>query len=214
MKKLITLLLACILIISLLAACGSGSASNASAAENTNSVASASQASSADAEPEFKTMGDVFALPSENYGSSDTYYVYVFEKDGNTYRAIIEFPEDVKESVQALDVFDEQYDAKIRELVAPLEITKLENLNDMIPSQEELDALVGKTGQELLDDNWTIWSWQTDGTDFGMNHGPFSFIVTFDGPAQGENEIGDPEIGPLTVTSVAYDGIGDATNID
>ena len=220
MKKAIAMLLISLLVLSLLTACGSAAGSaSAPEAEKTESASAASAAETAEEAPaaedaEFKTMGDVFGFESSCYGGGDDYYVYVFEKDGIIYRATAELPQEVSETVAAIDLFDEQYDTKVREAVSPVEITKLENLTEMIPTQEELDKLIGKTGQELLDDGWIIWSWQDDGTDYDMYHGPFTFTVSFDGTTDTMNEIGEPDISGLTVKSVTYDGIGDATNIE
>jgi len=219
MKNTIALLLSLALILGL-TACGGSAASSASAAPETENAESASaaqetQAPEAADSPEFRTMGDVFAYDSDNYASGDDYYIYVFEKDGIIYRATAKFPPDVSEKVAAIDIFDEQYDAKVREAVAPLEIEKLDNLTEMIPPQEELDALVGKTGQDLLDDGWTIWSYQLDIMEFGLHHGPFAFTVVFDGELEMTDDFDEyAAIAPLTIKSVTYDGIGDGTETE
>jgi len=219
MKNTIALLLSLALILGL-TACGGSAASSASAAPETENAESASaaqetQAPEAADSPEFRTMGDVFAYDSDNYASGDDYYIYVFEKDGIIYRATAKFPPDVSEKVAAIDIFDEQYDAKVREAVAPLEIEKLDNLTEMIPPQEELDALVGKTGQDLLDAGWTIWSYQLDIMEFGLHHGPFAFTVVFDGELEMTDSFDEyAAIAPLTIKSVTYDGIGDGTETE
>ena len=219
MKNTIALLLSLALILGL-TACGGSAASSASAVPEAENAASASaaqetQAPEAADSPEFRTMGDVFAYDSENYAFGDDYYIYVFEKDGIIYRATAKFPPDVSEKVAAIDIFDEQYDAKVREAVAPLKIEKLDNLTEMIPPQEELDALVGKTGQDLLDDGWTIWSYQLDIMEFGLHHGPFAFTVVFDGELEMTDDFDEyAAIAPLTIKSVTYDGIGDGTETE
>ena len=219
MKNTIALLLSLALILGL-TACGGSAAPSASAAPEAENAESAStaqetQAPEAAENAEFHTMADVFAYDSDNYASGGDYYIYVFEKDGIIYRATAKFPPDVSEKVAAIDIFDEQYDAKVREAVAPLEIEKLDNLTEMIPSQEELDALVGKTGQDLLDDGWTIWSYQLDIMEFGLHHGPFAFTVVFDGELEMTDDFDEyAAIAPLTIKSVTYDGIGDGTETE
>lgn len=219
MKNTIALLLSLALILGL-TACGGSAASSASAvpeAENAESVSAAqeTQAPEAAENAEFHTMADVFAYDSDNYASGGDYYIYVFEKDGIIYRATAKFPPDVSEKVAAIDIFDEQYDAKVREAVAPLKIEKLDNLTEMIPPQEELDALVGKTGQDLLDDGWTIWSYQLDIMEFGLHHGPFAFTVVFNGELEMTDDFDEyAAIAPLTIKSVTYDGIGDGTETE
>ena len=219
MKNTIALLLSLALILGL-TACGGSAAPSASAAPEAENAESASaaqetQAPEAADNAEFHTMADVFAYDSDNYASGGDYYIYVFEKDGIIYRATAKFPPDVSEKVAAIDIFDEQYDAKVREAVAPLEIEKLDNLSEMIPPQEELDALVGKTGQDLLDDGWTIWSYQLDIMEFGLHHGPFAFTVVFDGELEMTDDFDEyAAIAPLTIKSVTYDGIGDGTETE
>ena len=159
---------------------------------------------------EWKTMGDVFAYDSDNYASSDQCYVYVFEADGVFYRATAELPPDVSETLWSLDFFDENYEAMVRDAVAPLEITELENLSERIPPQEELDALAGRDAQELLDEGWTIWSWNLDDMELGMYHGPFAFQVLCEGTVDDPDDFDGTRADGLTVTSVTYDGIGDA----
>ena len=219
MKNTIALLLSLALILGL-TACGGSAAPSASAAPEAENAESAStaqetQAPEAAENAEFHTMADVFAYDSDNYASGGDYYIYVFEKDGIIYRATAKFPPDVSEKVAAIDIFDEQYDAKVREAVAPLEIEKLDNLTEMIPPQEELDALVGKTGQDLLDAGWTIWSYQLDIMEFGLHHGPFAFTVVFDGELEMTDDFDEyAAIAPLTIKSVTYDGIGDGTETE
>ena len=205
-KTLLCLLLAAGMILSL-AACGAEK-NDASGDEET--AADGSQ--DADA-AEFQTMGDVFASESVNEGYSEEYFVYAFEANGVAYRAIAEMPADVSEAVWALDFFDEDRDAKIQEMVAPLPIMRLDNLTEMIPSQEELDALVGRNVQELLDEGWTFSYWDMGAMEGGMYHGPFSFQFTFDGTLENPEDVDESQADRLTVKSVTYDGIGDATSV-
>ena len=162
---------------------------------------------------EFKTMGDVFAFESGNNGYTEKYFGYVFEKDGIIYRAIAELPTDVSEAIWAVDFFDEHRDEKVREMVAPLPITQLDNLTEQIPAQEELNALIGKTGQELKDEGWIISAWQLDDMTFTMEYGPFAYTVVMEGEYTANENYDfdeDTDFGPLKVKSVTYYGIGDA----
>ena len=185
-----------------LAACGSSQKETA-------------QAPTADAQaPAFTTMADVFPYESMNSGFSETKYVYAFEKDGVVYRAVAELPANVSETIWNLDFFDEKYDEKVREAVAPLPIAELENLTERIPAQAELDALIGKTGQELKDEGWTISAWQLDDMEFTLDHGPFAYTVFMEGdytPNENYDFDEDADFGPLKVKSITYYGIGDAT---
>ena len=205
MKKSISLIFILTLLLSL-AACGSGGGKG-------ESDTAAPEEGGAGIE-NIKTMKDVFAYDSVSNGSMDNVYAYVFEEDGITYRAIAEMPDDVTEAYYALDVSDEKYDEKAKEMLGSLEVTKLENLTEMIPPQEELDKLVGKTGQDLLDDGWTFWSWDLESMEFGMYKGPFAYTVIFEGTLKNTDDFDEAEAGALTVNAISYDGIGDATVIE
>ena len=122
------------------------------------------------------------------------------------------------EAVWAIEFDDEDKDQKVRDLVSPLEVARLENLTEQIPSQEELDKLVGKTGQDLFDDGWDYYYYNLDEMEAGLNHGPFAYIVKF--AYEGEPMVNSDDFDfyeafkDLPVTSVTYDGIGDAANMD
>ena len=220
-KTLLSLLLAACMSFTL-AACGArgtgGGKPEASAvqdAEATEAPApeeAAQEPAPAEGDRGFWTLGDVFAYDISDSSFSEYLYACVFEKDGVTYRAIAQMPADVSEAVWALDFFDENYDSLVREAVAPLSIMQLDNLTELIPSQEELDTLVGRNVQELVDEGWYYWYWNMDEKELGMYYGPFSYLITFDGTPEDPENFDATQSGALTVRSVKYNGIGDATS--
>ena len=200
MKKIVSIILALMMSSLILAGCG-----------KTDSAGSADS---------WKTMGDVIALDSETTQSAiytDT-YVYVFELNGTYYRATAALSEEISAALWDLDFSDEDYDTKYAELVKPLAIDKIEELNDQILSEDEMDALVGKTGQELLDDGWSSgYGYNLESMEFWMNYGPFNYTVVFDGEVAEEDyeDFDDEEdIKDMVVKSVAFVGLGDATDIE
>ena len=207
MKKTIAVLLACLMAMSLLTGCGAGTAPAAASAASGTSEAET---------PSFQTIGDVLSYEeNRQYAYDENYYVYVFEKDGTCYRAVAELTAEVSEALNGLDILNENHDEKMAEIVSPLEISRLENLTEQMPSQEELDALVGKTGQELLDDGWTSGGYNLDEGEFWLNKGAYAYTVTFNETVEQTEDFDEYEaIGPLTVKSVVCTGIGDATNLE
>ena len=161
---------------------------------------------------QLKTMGDVFRFGSSEHGFSETKYVYVFDMGGNIYRAVADLPADVSEAIQAVDIFDETYDEQIYSAVAPLEITRLDNLSEMTPSQEELAALVGRNVQDLLNEGWSFWYWNMDSMEGGMYHGPFSYHFEFEGSVDHPEDFDESQADALTVRSVSFEGIGNAVD--
>lgn len=191
----------------LLTACGSAAAPASEPAASSVDVTS------------FKTMGDIFAAnPEERQcgNTTDTFF-YVFELDGTAYRAYADLSKEVSDQLFALDIFDEDYDAKKKEIAAPLEIRQFDNLTEMIPPQEELDKWVGKTGQDLLDDGWAEgFGYNLQDMDFFLFKGPFSYKVRFEKDKEYENtddfDVWET-IKPLTIESVTYDGLGSADEL-
>ena len=161
------------------------------------------------------TLGQLLGLPDVGYGFTGLTYVYAFEQDGNTYRAICDIPEETTQAIFDLDFDDPEYEKAYRELVSPLPVKAIENLTEGMPTQEEAEQYLGKTGQELMDDGWTVQFYNLEDMQFGMYYGPYSYAITFDG------EVKDPEnfdeytdMGGLTVAAITCDGIGDATNVE
>ena len=191
MKKLLILILTAVLVLST-AACGKQAAQEDPDALN--------------------TLGDAFAVGSEtNMSSYDSrHYVYVFEKDGVPMRVTADIPGEVYDKLEDLIYDSEDTEEKVRELVAGLKLSKVEDLSENVLSQEELDKLKGKTGQELLDAGYTIsgYSIDEDYTDFFMDYGDFEYVVSFN-ESLNNVEITDEyaQISGLTVKEAKYSGV-------
>ena len=202
MKKTLSLILVLALMLTALVACGQKTASPAASA----------------APAEFKTFADILAqqdATNMQYSLGEGMLVYAFELNGVYYRASTAVDEATENAGFDLDYDDPEHDAKWAALIGPLAIENLENLSETIPSQAELDALVGKTGQELLDDGWTMWGGDCESLEFYLNHGAFTYTVQFEGePANSDTFDWDEGIAPYTVKSATFSGLGDATELD
>ncbi len=162
-----------------------------------------------------KTLGDLLGLPEVGTSLTGTTYVYAFEQDDNTYRAICDVPEETAQAIFDLDFDDPDYDKKLSELIAPLSVKVIENLTENIPSQQEADQYIGKTGQELIDDGWTVYFYNLDEMQFGMNHGAYSYDITFEGTVKDPDSFNeDTDMGGLTVKTITCSGVGDATYVE
>lgn len=217
MKKTVSLILALSLVLCIMAGCGSAAGSGSSSAGSTEDLPADTVTKDLDAA---KTIGDLMAMDSVEETATanyDDYFVYVFTMDGTDYRAVCELTPEQAESLWSVDFEDENYEEKYRELAAPLEITRIDNLTASAPSQDELDALTGKTGQELMDAGWMTGGYNADTMEFFMNYKEYAFIVIFDGEfdqAAAEENGEDEAIKNLVVKSVAYNGIGDGTYLE
>lgn len=162
---------------------------------------------------QWKTLGDIWEFESPTSGSEENCYIRVFEADGVYYRAEADVPQDVLEKLYTIDFFDETGEAQEKELMKDLPITKVCNLSEAMLSQSELDALAGKTGQELLDMGFVPggsygFSAQEQISWASMEKGPFEYEVEFHEYVDVDE---DPNVAavirPLTVKSVTLFGI-------
>ena len=207
MKKVFSIICVIAMAVMLLAACGqSGNSGNNGGASGDFDIT------------KVKTLADVFPYVGEDYqeGWTDEQYSIVFGINDVYYRAIADMPKDVADAVWKIEFDDEKREEKVRELVSALE-TVPENLTEKIPQQEELDKLVGKTGQELFDAGWTYWYYDLESMDAGMEHEGFSYNVKFD--YDGEQMKNDDdfdfyeEFKDLKVSEITFEGLGDALGI-
>ena len=209
MKKILALGLALVAVLMALTACTKTEPSGAG------------QSAPSDFDPaSLKTLADVYAASADGEtqeGYSETEYVYVFQVDGVYYRAIAPLEPDVSQKLWDTE-YDEDWDQKMLDLLGQVPVERVENLSEQIPSQEELDKLVGKTGQELFDDGWSYYYYNLEDMETGLYHGPFSYTVCFDYDGEPMENTDDfdfyEEFKDLTVSSVTFSGLGEATNLD
>lgn len=160
-----------------------------------------------------KTIGDVLALPTYGYSSGMNKYVYSFELDNTVYQAIAVIDDDTREKLFDLDMDDPDYDRKQNEMIAPLPVTEIINITGQIPAQADLDGYVGKTFGELFDEGWSCSGWSGDEKVVYLDHTYFSYEAGFDVP-ENMDDFDEEKLAGLTVRSMTYTGIGDASYID
>ena len=160
MKKLLTILLA-LLLFGAAACAKQEAASVAKQEEEKPAVAKQEEEKPAAAKQEeekpaadpaqFKTIGDVLEYESPSSCCYEDLYIHIFEKDGVFYRVDADITEEISQKVFDIDYFDPDKDQKTRDLLGDLPIRRTFVLSEALLSQAELDALAGKTGQDLLD---------------------------------------------------------------
>lgn len=162
-----------------------------------------------------KTMGELLGLPDYGTSYSEESFVHAFEQDRIIYRAIANLTPETSKALWSLDWEDEEYNKKYKEIVSQLEVIKIENLSEAVPTQEDMDKLIGKTGQELFDDAWHCSGYDLIDMVFYMDHGPFSYLISFDGELEFSENFDEYEaLKGLTVKSITYNGFGDITNTE
>ena len=212
MKKIISIILSLVLMLSVFAACSKSNSNQAS-------TAPADSAQTDEIVNGFKTIGDVMDSDKTEYiqsGSESDKYVYAFHVDDVAYRVIATMSQEVMDKVYALDPAKEDYEAKLNELIRPLSIDKWENLSTSIIAQVDLDKLVGKTLGDLLKAGWTTAGYELDSMCFEMNNGAHQYAVQVEGKIADADKFGENEeenMKPLVIKSVTYSGLGDAITL-
>ncbi len=173
----------------------------------------AAPASSAEDLTKWKTPGDIWGFESFSSGIEGDLYIRIFKTDDVYYRVETAVSQDLAEKLYAIDYFDETKEAQQKELLKDLPIQKINNLSEALFSQSELDALAGKTGQELLDMGFVPTNSYGFGTQeqvsrASMEKGPFEYEVRFKEYVDVDE---DPNVAavirPLTVKSVTLFGV-------
>ena len=170
-----------------------------------------------------KTLGDMLKLEEENEGWAydETRYVNVFQYGGTTYRVYADLTEEIYNKIEEIDFFDEQREQKMNDILADVKITAAEDMTKYIPTEADLQKYVGKTGQELLDDDfWTSGYWLYDEQHFFMGHDLCEFNVYFNEKIEFKEDEADDfdeeeAIRNLTVKKLEFTGFsGRATDLD
>jgi hypothetical protein len=195
MKKLLTVLLIALLILSA-AACS----------KNTPAAAAVDPA-------QWKTLGDIWDFEFCRSGIEEDVYIRVFKADDGYYRVETDVSQDVTEKLDAIGFFDEAKNEKEKALMKDLPVKTVINLSEVLLSESDLDALAGKTGQELLDMGFVPqdsygFSTQEKSSWARLEKGPFVYDVTFKEYVDvDDNPNVAAVIRPLTVESAELAGL-------
>ena len=206
MKKRLSMLLVLLTAVFALAGCGSAGDSTGSS-EVYVSVDS------------LKTISDVLNLEKDQWERVvyDGQAIVAFEYGGNYYRVKADISPEDEQAYNDIDYSDDSAEEQVKTILGPLAITEVENLNDQILSREEMDALIGKTGQELQDEGWTYTGHDLGVMEFRMVYGPFAYKVVFDGKVpESEYDTFEDESGTkdMTVKLVWFDSMEDGIIIE
>lgn len=183
--KLAALAFGVVLALGLLSACG-----GQQAASESGSGADAAATSTVDTSS-WKTLGDALAVKTEDVASGwdDKYYIVAFKAGDSLFRVVAKSEDGIQDKTGELDFLADDYNDKLLEIVGGLEIVSVEDLTADAPTQEQLDAMVGKTGQELIDSGWAFQSYfMTGGDETGatFTKGYVACNVTFDAKVSSE----------------------------
>ena len=195
-----------------LAACGSGQGSQGDGAQASSDTPSSTQAASMDVS-NWKTLGDALAFKGEGNSTAawdEGYYAAVFEAGDSIVRVVAKMTPEVYAKIGELDGMDSDYEQKFNETLGALELAIAEDVTAEKIAQSELDAYVGKTGQDLMNDGFLFQNYYMyggDETGATMDKGNLSYIVDFDATVA-EDQIGDEgaAIKGASIKSIEYAG--------
>ena len=107
---------------------------------------------------DLSTLADIYALESEDFMEAyDPEYYACLYKVGDTYtRADADMTQELYDQAAAISYEDEDRDAKVREILGPVEIKETLDVTALLPSDEDVAALKGKTAQELEDEGYEL----------------------------------------------------------
>lgn len=170
-----------------------------------------------------KTMGDLFRYDVEDgaWSYNEEKFVALYTYGEKTYRVYADFTKEIYDAMEAIDFFDEDKDEKTRKALSGAKITLAEDMDQYLPTEEYLQQYVGKTGQELLDDDF----WSSGYNLYGeqtiyMGHDLYEFEVYFNEKIEfDENDMDDFDeeeaIKDLTVKKLVFtDFSSRATDFD
>lgn len=134
------------------------------------------------------TLGDAVAYQAEEGSNTaawdENHYVTMFDTtDGGVVRVVAKMDPETYDAFGELSILDDDYNEKFLEVMGGLELEIAEDLSDGVLAQDQLDAYVGKTGQDLVDEGFVFESyWMYGGEETGatMSQGYYAYNVTFD----------------------------------
>lgn len=167
-----------------LAACSSSSGSSTSS-DAASGVATSSGATDGVDVSSWKTLGDALANQTKLLAATndDSHYMIIFNIGDATIRAMAKVKPGDTDKLADLDFFNPGDAEKIVKAISGFELVSAEDITDGLLSQEEVNAYVGKTGQDLFDDGFMFESYFMyggDETGAEISRGYYSYNFTFD----------------------------------
>lgn len=157
-------------------------------------------------------LGDMFAENTQVVatGDDDKYFIVVVNTDGRAVRAVAESNPDISPKLGELDFSAPDYAKQFAQAFGDLPLVSAEDISGGVLSEADMNALVGKTGQQLLDDGWIFSGYDMYGgeqTGATFDDGYFSYQFTFDVSIPDGEDDGGAGVANGTVQSVSYSGI-------
>lgn len=194
------------------ASSGAAASSEPAAASDAGAPAGAAGAAAPVDVSGWKTLGDAYAVATDmpSYSYNDSNWVSMFRAGDSVIRVVAKMQPGVGDKLYELEFEDPDYNQKLIDMVGALELTSAEDVTAKQLDQSAVEALVGKTGQELMDEGFQFESYFLYGgeqTGASMGKDYFSYEFTFDTmTSEDSTEDGGESIKGGTVVEAATNG--------
>ena len=133
----------------------------------------------------WKTLGEALdnATDDLSFGYDDNYFVCVFNSGDSVMRVVAKMEPGIQEQIYELDPLADDFSSKLAGVLGGLSIVSAEDITATKLSPEDMQALAGKTGQELIDDGFVFenyYYYGGDQTSASYAKGNFSYSFNFD----------------------------------
>ena len=124
-------------------------------------------------ESPFNNFGEVIATFDQEDLLSFAYndqYILIVEKDGSYYQLSATLDEETLSKYYELDTIDDDYNEKVNELIADIEIEDCVDFTSIVMTEEEKAAVINKTIGDLVIEGFEVNGWSfyddEDGTEY------------------------------------------------
>ena len=214
-KRLATIALALSLTALPLTAC-SGGTSDPSDASTDTTEATGVTAASVDVSS-WKTVRDAYAAKTEELATASDpgHFIAVIKVGDATARVVAKLDDGMYDQIAGVDFLDPEQESKLMDIIGDLPLESAEDITADEMPREQLDALVGKTGTDLINEGFVFSSYYFYGAEGEcgamMDKGYHSYGVNFATTVTEEQtEDGGAAIMDAKVTSVEPMGVSNS----
>ena len=158
-----------------------------------------------------ETMGEVYAAyPMANSAFMNGSLVMVIADSDHAYRVSSPLSEDKYDEIIAVSPLDPDANERVIAILGDVAIESIEDITSQKLTDEELAALVGKTGQQLYDMGFVYngYGFGGDTLDVSFVKGCFEYTVLFSEAVENDDDFNAEEAcKTLTVASAEFSGI-------
>ena len=164
-----------------------------------------------------KTLADVYDLETENFMEAydAEYYACYYAIDGKYTRVSATMTQDLYDQADAISFDDPDRDAKVKEILGPVEVTDVQDITALVPAEDDVSALVGKTGQELMDEGYDLTYFAVNGdvTSVSATKDYCAYLFDFDGTVKDDDPAWKDKVAKMKVTEASFQDL-DFTVLD